>query len=105
MITLDDCIGLSPVDADELYAIAEHERLPVICALEKATTMLEKPWGDASIRQMLWDTICHARENGDELKANRLMVVYRQTCMSHSGTEDRRRGSGRPTHPFNGAAH
>ncbi|MDR3517716.1 MAG: hypothetical protein P4M00_18080 [Azospirillaceae bacterium] len=105
MITWDDCIGLSPFENDEVYAIAAHERLPAICALEKAMTMINQPWGDASVRQMIWDSVRLARDQGNDLTANRLMVVYRRACVSHNGTVDRRTDPNRRHHAIVSALH
>ena len=34
MLTLEDCIGLSGLDEEEILAIAEHEHIPEMAALE-----------------------------------------------------------------------
>ena len=34
MLTIEDCIGLSGLTEDEIAAVAEHEHLPAMLALE-----------------------------------------------------------------------
>ncbi|WP_029009145.1 hypothetical protein [Azospirillum halopraeferens] len=100
MLTYEDCIGLSDLDKDEVAEIAAHERLPYMTALEKGAALLQQPWGDAAIRQMVWDNLCQASGKSDDSRSHSLAVVYRMTCERHPNPCDRRRSPVRPTHPL-----
>ncbi|HYD66959.1 hypothetical protein [Azospirillum sp.] len=100
MLTYEDCIGLADLEKDEVAEIAEHERLPYMTALEKGAALLMQPWGDAAIRQMVWDNLCKAnqRQKGD--RSLELADLYRTTCERHPNPCDRRNSPVRPTHPI-----
>ncbi|WP_448204029.1 hypothetical protein [Azospirillum sp. sgz302134] len=100
MITLEDCFVLADLDQDEVTQIALHERLPFTAALEKGAALLTNPWGDAAIRQMVWDNLCAANQLHHPGRAEALTVLYRETCERHPSPCDRRRSPVRPTHPI-----
>ena len=100
MLTFEDCIGLSNLEKDEVAQIAEHERLPYMTALEKGAALLSEPWGDAAIRQMVWDNLCRATQRRHAERVDELTIVYRMTCERHPNPCDRRRSSVRATHPI-----
>lgn len=101
MLSLDDCVALSDLAADEIAAIAEHEHLPFIVALEKGCDMLRHPWGDAAVRQMVWDNLRRASHHRRVDKVAELRLLFRDTCGRHPNRYDRRRRDGaRDPHPF-----
>lgn len=89
MLTLDDCLGLANLDPDEVAQIAAHEHLPFTTALEKGAALLDQPWGDAAVRQMVWDNLRAANAHRPERVAG-LMTLYRDTCQRHPNPFDRR---------------
>lgn len=98
MITLEDCLGMANLDKDEVSEIARHERMTYMAALEKGAALLNDPWGDAAIRQMVWDNLCAAnRHHPDHVAA--LMMLYRDTCDRHPNPCDRRRSPLRESAP------
>ncbi|HYG91894.1 MAG TPA: hypothetical protein VD978_37225 [Azospirillum sp.] len=100
MLTYEDCIGLADLEKDEVAQIAEHEKLPYMTALEKGAALLTEPWGDAAIRQMVWDNLCKASQRQRTDRIEELAVLYRMTCERHPSLCDRRQSPVRPTHPI-----
>ncbi len=64
MISLDDCIAMSGLDAKEIEAIAEHEHIPEISAAALADHLLHQSGGAERIREMILDDIRIAVESG-----------------------------------------
>lgn len=65
MITMTDCIGLCSLSEAEVDAIAEHEHVPAIVALELGSWLCRNPSGEERISWMIEDDIecarCHGR--------------------------------------------
>jgi hypothetical protein len=78
MLTYEDCLGLSELSADEIAAIARHEHLPEIVALELGAHLARSPQGRRTIRSMIEDDIAVARNRGDCMEAARLDLVLRE---------------------------
>ena len=57
MLTLEDCIGLSELDEEEILAIAEHEHIPEMAAVEMGNYLCHTPEGERRIRRMIIDDI------------------------------------------------
>jgi hypothetical protein len=93
MITLRDCVDLAGIEPDEIDAVAEHERLPFIVAMEKGSWMLEQSWGPPAIRQMIQDDVAAAAAHGAWRHVDELMVTYHVTCHRLPEGQDRRRDS------------
>jgi len=99
MLTLRDCIEVAGLDPDEGFAVAHHEHLPDIVALEKEVTFLEKEWGAPAVRQMILDEVrCCCEQGGDAHKAAEALALLSRTVLAHPGGVDRRLGR-RPTQP------
>ncbi|MBL8457854.1 hypothetical protein [Zoogloea sp.] len=85
MLTLQDCIELSDLSEDEILAIAEHEHLPEMVAVEMGCYLCHTPEGDKRIRRMIADDIRHARERGDIRHAAVLRTVLKHYLAEHHG--------------------
>ncbi|MCW8906802.1 MAG: hypothetical protein OQL28_06105 [Sedimenticola sp.] len=83
MLTLEDCLGLCELDESEIMAIAEHEHVPEIVALEMAEYLVQLPDGDVVIRRMILDDIQHARENNQLAHAEVLESVLKHFIATH----------------------
>lgn len=90
MITLRDCVDLSGVEPDEIAAVAEHEKLPYIVAMEKGAWMLEQSWGPSAMRQIIRDDLTVAADHGSWRHVNELTVTYHHTCERLPEGTDRR---------------
>jgi hypothetical protein len=64
MVSLAACIAMSSLDAPEIEAIAEHERIPIILAATFADHLLHQVDGAERIRQMIVNDIGMAAQNG-----------------------------------------
>lgn len=90
MLTLQDCLEMSGIDWDELVAIAHHEHLPDMVALEKAHAFLQQEWGAPAVRQMVLDEVKRCVERGDCQDAVDALRVLERTFAQHPGGRDRR---------------
>ncbi|ANC90626.2 hypothetical protein A6A40_01155 [Azospirillum humicireducens] len=97
MLTMEDCLGLADLEAEEVAQIAAHEHLPFMTALEKGASLLQEPWGDAAVRQMVWDNLYRRPHNPAE--AASLMTLYNDTCTRHPNPFDRRTSPARAAGP------
>ena len=78
MLTFDDCLALCELTEEEIDAIAEHEHLPEILALELGSYLVKGPDGQLLIQHMIFDDIQAAQRRGDVLHAARLKRTLRQ---------------------------
>ena len=53
MLTIEDCIGLSGLTEDEIAAVAEHEHLPTMLALEMGSYLCRTAAGQAKLESMI----------------------------------------------------
>lgn len=83
MITLTDCIGLCSLTEAEVDAIAEHEHLPGIIAVELGFWLARTPEGQDRILWMIEDDIGVARSNGRWSHLRDLQDVRTQYLASH----------------------
>ena len=83
MLTIEDCLGLCDLDEEESLAIAKHEHLPEIIAVELAQYLIENEDGVPVIRKMILEDIQVAREGGDEEQVQRLNLVLKHFVATH----------------------
>jgi hypothetical protein len=85
MLTIQDCIGLCRLTEDEILAIAEHEHLPDILALELGDYLCRTPDGELRVKRMIVEDIEVARERGDLAHAAKLRRVLQYFLEHHAG--------------------
>lgn len=83
MLTKEDCIALCELSADEVAAIAEHEHIPEIVALELGHYLVHTKQGEARIEKMIVDDIEHARAHRDYPHMAKLVAVLRHFIEEH----------------------
>jgi hypothetical protein len=83
MLTLEDCIAYCNLTKEEIDAIAEHEHLPEIIALELGNYLVHSEQGVPMIRRMILDDIAVAERHGKELRALQLKAVLRHFIQTH----------------------
>lgn len=83
MLTLQDCIELSDLNEEEILAIAEHEHIPEMVALEMGNYLCHTPQGEKRIRRMIADDIRHARDKGDFQRSTLLKQVLKHYIAEH----------------------
>jgi hypothetical protein len=86
MLTWDDCVALCDLTEDEVRAIAAHEHIPMMAALELGAYLVHTPHGAPAISRMIVDDINAARARGDRLEALKLKAVLRHFIEQHRPT-------------------
>lgn len=83
MLTYDDCVELSGLTQEEIDAIAEHEHVPAIVALELGNYLLETNDGVPAIKRMIFDDITAAKAAGHFDRASELGAVLHHFISTH----------------------
>lgn len=83
MLTFEDCLGLSELSEDEILAIAEHENIPEVAALEMGNYLVHTPQGEKELKRFILDDINAARKAGNVPHAATLKRVLRRYCQEH----------------------
>ena len=95
VLTLEDCIALSELTAEEVDAIAEHEHLPEIIAAELGNYLVHCADGTVRIRRMIGDDIATAQARGDHAHAARLKLVLKHFLETHPDARRKPAAGGR----------
>ena len=90
-LTFEDCLGLCDLSEEEVLAIAEHEHLPVMAALELGNYLAHTDAGEQRIKTMIRDDIAAANASGDRLRALALKSIIRDYILKHPCCEARHR--------------
>jgi hypothetical protein len=90
MISLEDCKGFCGLTEEEIRAIAEHEHLPEMVAVEMGAYLSQSDAGQATIRSMIEDDIRAAQAAADPGRALALKVVLHNFLCGHPAAERRR---------------
>ena len=94
MLTIEDCIALSDLTEEEIEAIAEHEHVPEMVAVELGSYLIHGPGGEKRVRRIIADDIAAARRRGDLAHAAKLKLVLRH-FLEHHAPEGARRSRAR----------
>ncbi len=86
MLTFEDCLGLCELSEEEIRAIAEHEHLPQIVALELGNYLMRGPDGELLVSHMFIDDIRAAERRGDRVHAALLKRALRQFIDQHGAS-------------------
>jgi S-ribosylhomocysteine lyase LuxS involved in autoinducer biosynthesis len=78
MLTIQDCIELSELTEDEILAIAEHEHIPEMAAIEMGNYLVHTPSGEKRIKAMIVDDLELARSEG-----NLRRILTLKLCLKH----------------------
>jgi S-ribosylhomocysteine lyase LuxS involved in autoinducer biosynthesis len=78
MLTIQDCIELSELTEEEIRAIAEHEHIPEMAALELGHYLVHTDSGEKRIHAMIVDDMRAARHEGN---LERLLAL--KACLRH----------------------
>jgi S-ribosylhomocysteine lyase LuxS involved in autoinducer biosynthesis len=84
MLTLQDCIEMSDLSEDEILAIAEHEHIPEMVALELGNYLVHTSSGEKRIRRMICDDMEEARAKGDQGRVAVLRMVLKHYVEHHT---------------------
>lgn len=91
MLTLHDCMALCELTEDEVQAIARHEHLSQIAAIELGDYLARSPAGELCIKDMMRDDIRAAEACGERERSAALKLVLRGFILKHPCCEARRR--------------
>ena len=83
MVTYEDCLGLCELSEEEIRAIAEHEHVPEIVALEFGNYLLRGPDGGLRVSRIVIDDIRAAEQRGDLVRAAQLKKCLRHFIEEH----------------------
>jgi hypothetical protein len=83
MVTLQECMDLTGLEAEEIDAIAEHERVPQIVAAEMGYFLLATADGRLRIRSMIADDMERALRLGNRHHAAELGRVLSKYVRMH----------------------
>jgi S-ribosylhomocysteine lyase LuxS involved in autoinducer biosynthesis len=85
MLTIEDCIGLSELTEEEILAIAQHEHIPEMAAVELGNYLIHTPSGEKRIKAMIVDDIEDARRGGDVHRLVTLKLCLKHFLEHHAG--------------------
>jgi hypothetical protein len=89
MLSLEDCLAMCDLSEEEVLAIAAHEHIPEIAAVELANYLVQTPDGEMKIKAMIRDDIAEAAARGDAHRALALKLVLRDFVLMHPRCEER----------------
>jgi hypothetical protein len=89
MLTLEDCLGLCDLTEQEVLAIAHHEHLPEIAAVELGNYLVHAPDGEMRIKSIIRDDIAEARARGDHIAELALKLMLRNFVLQHPHCDER----------------
>lgn len=83
MLSYEDCVELSDLTEEEIEAIAEHEHLPEIAALEMGSYLVHTEEGVPMIKRIILDDIEEERRRGHHQKVLQLKLVLKHFVETH----------------------
>lgn len=83
MLTYRDCLDYCDLTEDEIHAIADHEHLSELAALELGQYLVETAEGEKAIRKIILDDITKARSKGDLEATLKLRLILRHFVQTH----------------------
>ena len=86
MLTFEDCLRVCHLTEAEIDAIAEHEHLPAMVALELGSSLLKSPDGCQRITWMILDDMAAAQSHGDTRRALVLKETLKHFIDTHAKT-------------------
>lgn len=89
MLTYDDCLALCGLDEEEVEAIAHHEHIPEIIALELGAYLVCHEGGEPCLKRMILDDIEEAEAAADLARVQRLRHVLRHFLQTHPRARSR----------------
>ena len=86
MLSYQDCVELSDLTEEEIEAIAEHEHLPEMAALELGSYLVHSADGVPMIKRIILDDIEDARQREHTEKVLKLKLVLKHFVDTHPDT-------------------
>ena len=83
MLSYQDCVELSDLTEEEIEAIAQHEHLPEMAALELGSYLVHTQEGIPMIKRIILEDIEEARRRGHAEKILQLKLVLKHFVDTH----------------------
>lgn len=83
ILGFDDCLALSALTEEEIDAIAQHENLTEMVALELGNYLIRQPDGCVVIKGMILDDIAEAEAHGNPRRALVLKATLKHFVDTH----------------------
>ena len=83
MLSYQDCVELSDLTEEEIEAIAQHEHLPEMAALELGSYLVHTDQGVPMIKRIILEDIEEERRRGDAEKVLQLKLVLKHFVDTH----------------------
>lgn len=83
MLTWVDCLALADLTADEVRAIAEHEHISEMAAVELGAFLCQDAAGVRHVKAMIRDDIAAATSRGDHVRTATLKLALQHFCKTH----------------------
>ena len=83
MLAWIDCLAFSDLMVDEIRAIADHEHLSQIAALELGNWLVHLPDGSKRLKRVILDELEAASARGDFARAAELRATIKHFCDTH----------------------
>jgi hypothetical protein len=90
-LAFEDCLGLCDLSEGEVLAIAAHEHLPVMAALQLGNYLVCTENGEQRVKEMIRDHLAAAQSSGDRPRALALKSILRDYILKHPRCESRHR--------------
>lgn len=83
ILGFEDCLSQCSLTEEEIDAIAQHERLTEMAALELGNYLIHQPDGTIVIRRMILDDIADAEAHRDTRRALLLKATLKHFVDTH----------------------
>lgn len=83
MLTYEDCLGLCDLTDEEVAAVAEHEHIPRLAALELGNYLIHTKDGVPLLKRIILDDIALSEKRRDWEHALKLRLVLRHFVRTH----------------------
>ncbi len=89
MLSLEDCLALCDLSEDEVLAIAHHEHIPEMAAVQLGHYLVRTSDGEMRIKSIIRDDIAEARVAGDRARELALKLMLCNFVLQHPRCEER----------------
>ena len=83
MLSYEDCLGLADLTEAEVDAIAQHEHLPEIVAVELGSYLVRSETGVSKIERIILDDVEAAQARGKSQRALHFTLVLKHFVDTH----------------------
>lgn len=84
MLSYEDCVEASDLTEEEIAAIAQHQHLPEMAALEMGSYLVHTAEGIPMIKSIILDDIKEESRRGHDEKVLQLKLVLKQFVENHA---------------------